>query len=137
MGRSLVDSALLGVIYAFCDAGAAPHGCMETVASKSIKILTARTIKIAWRHGKSESVPSLMKACRRRTSPLSSCARITSAPMSYRSCADGRAVFGRAWRQAPRSRQRWLAGACVDGYGVHLSLPLCGGSNEVESDGWL
>jgi hypothetical protein len=27
--RSLVDSALVGVIYASCDAGAAPHGCIE------------------------------------------------------------------------------------------------------------
>jgi hypothetical protein len=29
MGRSLVDSVSIRVIYAFCDAVAAPHGCVE------------------------------------------------------------------------------------------------------------
>jgi len=29
MGRSLVDSSLMGVIYASCDAVAAPYGCIE------------------------------------------------------------------------------------------------------------
>jgi hypothetical protein len=29
MGRSLVDSTLMGVIYAFCDAVAAPYGCID------------------------------------------------------------------------------------------------------------
>jgi hypothetical protein len=28
-GRSLVDSSLMGVIYAFCDAVAAPYGCID------------------------------------------------------------------------------------------------------------
>src|ERR1700722_19139193 len=32
MGRSLVDSVLVGVIYAFCDAVAAPYGCIEVLS---------------------------------------------------------------------------------------------------------
>src|SRR5580698_2569949 len=132
MGRSLVDSSLMGVIYAFCDAVAAPYGCIELH-----QILTARIIKLAWRRGNSESATSPMMACRRRTSPLSSCARITSAPMWFRSCADGTAVLGKAWRRALPSKQQCLAGARVEGYWVYLSLPICGGTNEVESDGWF
>src|ERR1700692_2992815 len=126
--RSLVDSALVGVIYASCDAVAAPHGCIEAS--------TARIIKIAWRHGKSESALSPMTACRRRTNPLSSCARITSAPTSFHSCADGRAVLGKAWRQTPPSRQQWLAGARAEGMGCllgcKLSFTVRGRTNEVE-----
>jgi hypothetical protein len=34
--RSLVDSVLVGVIYASCAAVAAPHGCIETGASKRV-----------------------------------------------------------------------------------------------------
>jgi len=33
MGRSLVDSALMGVIYASCDAVAAPYGCIDQMVA--------------------------------------------------------------------------------------------------------
>src|SRR5258708_655320 len=138
MGCSLVDSALMGVIYACCDAVAAPNGCIELHRSpNSIEVLSARILKIAWRHGKSESVPSPMKAYRRRTSPLSSCARITSAPMSFHSHADGAAVLGKARRQALPSKQRCLAGARVEGIGCTLSFSIYGRTGEVERHGRL
>jgi hypothetical protein len=44
-----------------------------------------------WRHGKSESTPSLTNVFRRRTSRLNFFARITS----FRFCADGEAVLDR------------------------------------------
>jgi hypothetical protein len=47
-----------------------------------IKFITTGIIETAWRHGKSESKPSLTKVFRRRTSRLNFFARITSAPMS-------------------------------------------------------
>src|SRR5580704_16761321 len=116
---SLVDSASTGVIYAFCGAVAAPYGCIDFHQD-----LTARTIKIAWRHGNSESATLLTMACRRRTSPLSSCARITSAPMWFRSCATGRAVLGKAWRQIPPSKSQCLVGARLEGIGFILGFIL-------------
>jgi hypothetical protein len=52
--------------------------------------------RTAWRHGKSESTPSLTKVFRRRTSHLNFFAKITSVPMSFRFCADGVAVLASA-----------------------------------------
>jgi len=50
--------------------------------------------RTAWRHGKSESTPSLTKVFRRRTGHVNFFAKITSVPMSFRFCADGVAVLG-------------------------------------------
>ena len=42
-------------------------------------------------------------------------ARITSARMSFRFCADGVAMLGTVWIPAAQSKRRSSAGACVDG----------------------
>ena len=72
-------------------------------------------IETAWRHGKSESTPSLTNVFRRRTNRLNFFARITSARMSFRFCANGVAVLGTVWIPAAQSKRRSSAGACVDG----------------------
>src|SRR6516164_11248692 len=74
-----------------------------------------RDTRDRWRHGKSESAPSLTKVFRRRTSHLNFFAKITSAPMSFRFCADGVPVLGTVWIPAAQSKRRSSAGACVDG----------------------
>src|ERR1043166_6012109 len=76
--------------------------------------LTTGLIDSAWRHGKSESPPSLNNVIRRQTSQLNFFARITSAPMSFRFCADGPAALGTAWRPADPLKRRSSDGACVD-----------------------
>jgi len=75
-----------------------------------------RDTRDRWRHGKSESAPSLTKVFRRRTSHLNFFAKITSAPMSFHFCADGVAVLGTVWIPAAQSKRRSSAGACVDGF---------------------
>jgi len=78
------------------------------------EFITSGIIKTAWRHGKSESTPSLTKVFRRRTSRLNFFAKITSAPMSFHFCADGVAVLGTVWIPAAQSKRQSSAGACVD-----------------------
>ena len=97
----------MGGIQARRDAIAAPY--------LRIKFITTGIIETAWRHGKSESTLLLTKGFRRRTSRLNFFARITSAPMSFRFCADGVAVLGTVWIPAAQSKRRSSAGACVDG----------------------
>src|SRR5262249_27746320 len=83
------------------------------------RIVTIGIIETAWRHGKSESTPSLTKVFRLRTSHLNFFAKITSAPMSFHFCADGIAVLGTVWIPAAQSKRRSSAGACVDGSWTH------------------
>ena len=102
--------------------------------------ITTGIIETAWRHGKSESTPSLTNVFRRRTSRLNFFARITSAPMSFRFCADGVAVLGTVWIPAAQSKRRSSAGACVDGNWRQPSAPSRGRrarSRYKVDDGWL
>src|SRR5215472_16979314 len=79
------------------------------------RIIMIGILETAWRHGKSESAPSLTEVFRRRTSHLNFFAKITSAPTSFHFCADGVAVLGTVWIPAAQSKRRSSAGACVDG----------------------
>jgi hypothetical protein len=79
--------------------------------------------KVLWQHGKNASMPLPMKARRRRISPSNCSARITSAPMSFRSCAGGRAVRGAAWTRASASKQPSSAGAYVDAKRAQVHRP--------------
>ena len=98
-------------------------------------------IETAWRHGKSESTPSLAKVFRRRNSRLSFFAKITSAPMSFHFCADGVAVLGAVWIPAAQSKRRSSAGACVDGNWTQLSSLSPAGRARLKLrskiDGWF
>jgi hypothetical protein len=101
----VVDHALVG-LYKHLAMPSQRHGC-----ASNYKI---GIIETAWRHGKSESTPSLTEVFRQRTSHLNFFAKITSAPMSFHFCADGVAVAGTVWIPAAQSKRRLSAGASVD-----------------------
>ena len=85
-------------------------------------------------------MPSLTNVFRRRTSRLNFFARIMSAPMSFRFCADGVPVLGTVWIPAVQSKRRSSAGACVDGNWTQLSPPSHARrarSRYKVEDGWL
>src|ERR1700733_2107132 len=65
-----------------------------------------------WRPGKSVSTPILTTELHRRTSRWSCFVRITSAPTSFRSCANGATALGRASTLTAASRPRSSAGGC-------------------------